>query len=349
MTRARLTRTRLRALLLIAGLGLGPAVPALAARVPSVLVQTAMPRRGSLPETVTAYGSAAPAVGASMRLSRPRAGRVLAIAVTPGERVQAGQRLLDFAPSAQALSAYQQAVSALALARRTRADTAELLKQRLATRGQMAQAEASVRDAEAALAAQQREGGGRASVAITAPFAGIVTAIPVVQGDRTAPGAALVTLVRAGGLVATVGIEPADRARLRPGDAARLEPLAGGTAIDGRVIRVSGMIDPKTRLVDTDISLPPGALAGEAFRAVITVGTFTGWLVPRDAVLSDAQGAYLFQLAAGRAVRVAVTRRGTVGAITVVAGPIDPRRPLVTAGNYQLSDGMAVRQGRPPS
>jgi hypothetical protein len=46
-------------------------------------------------------------------------------------------------------------------------------------------------------------------------------------------------------------------------------------------------------------------------------------------------------------VRVAVTLLGTDGTTSVVAGPVDSRRWLVTQGNYQLSDGMAVRQNAP--
>jgi RND family efflux transporter MFP subunit len=325
-------------------------VAAWADDAPSVLVQTIMPQRGSLPDTVTAYGAAEPAIDASMTLSIQSEGRVLDLAVTPGERVHAGDRLMDFAPSAQTISAYQRAVSALELAHRTRSHTAELLKQQLATRDQMAQAEKSVLDAQAALDALQHEGGGKTIATIKAPFNGIVTAIPVARGDRTAPGAPLLNLTRADGLIVTVGIEPADRERLHEGDAARLQPLTGADdATNGKVIRIDGMLNAKTRLIDADISAPPNAIVGEAFHAVITIGTFDGWLAPRAAVLTDAKGAYLFQVAAGKAVRVDVKILGRDGVTDAVAGPIDPQRSLVIEGNYQLSDGMAVRQGKPPS
>jgi hypothetical protein len=38
---------------------------------------------------------------------------------------------------------------------------------------------------------------------------------------------------------------------------------------------------------------------------------------------------------------------GSDGPTSVVDGPVDPHRLLVTQGNYQLSDGMAVRQSSP--
>ena len=68
-----------------------------------------------------------------------------------------------------------------------------------------------------------------------------------------------------------------------------------------------------------------------------------GWVVPRDAVLSDAQGEYLFQVAGSKAVRVRVKRIGGDDNNSVVEGALDPARPLVTLGNYQLNDGGAVR------
>jgi multidrug resistance efflux pump len=43
---------------------------------------------------------------------------------------------------------------------------------------------------------------------IMAPFAGVITAVAVAQGDRTAAGATILTVARSGGVVVTVGINP---------------------------------------------------------------------------------------------------------------------------------------------
>jgi membrane fusion protein (multidrug efflux system) len=82
---------------------------------------------------------------------------------------------------------------------------------------------------------------------------------------------------------------------------------------------------------------------GAAFKAQITVGHFDGFVVPRDEVLSDAKGAYVFQIGDGKAHRVAVTIAGSTGDQTAVTGAIDPAKPIVLQGNYQLEDGMEVR------
>jgi membrane fusion protein (multidrug efflux system) len=320
----------------------------------SVLVQTQMPARGSLPQIVPAYGAATPATNGGMTLSVQAEGRVMRIDVTAGEAVHAGQSLLEFHLAAAARSSYQQAVSALKLAQQEEARTARLLAQQLATRDQLAQAAKAVSDAQAALSALEAEHGGTAQQLISAPFDGVVSALPVVQGERVAAGAPLIAVTRRDGLVITVGVEPAQRGGIRVGEPVVLAPLMEGEpTLQGSVSRIDRVINPKTRLIDVDVT-PRAADAGEllegvAFRASIETGEVKGWLVPRDAVLGDEQGDYLFQVAGGKAVRVPVKRLGGNDDTSVIEGPLDPRRPLVTLGNYQLSDGGPVRVGAAPA
>lgn len=332
-------------LLLASLLLLVPLHAALADDAGTVLVGTETPKRGSVPEMVTAYGTAAPALDGGMTLSLQQDGQVLGIAVTPGETVRAGEKLIDFGASAAATSAYAQAETALALTRSERAHTAQLLGQQLATRDQLAQADKAVADAQATLDAMKREGAGRPLRALTAPFDGIVSAIPVAQGDRVASGAPLLTLTRLDGLVVTVGVEPAVRSRLRPGQGVVLQRLSGGDPLAGQLVRVDGVLNPRTRMVDADVSAPAGQMiSGEAFEAAITVGEVSGWLVPHDAVAADDSGAYVFQVDAGHAVRVAARITGSSGQTDVLDAPLDAGRKLVVQGALQLTDGDAVRE-----
>jgi RND family efflux transporter MFP subunit len=323
---------------------LAPGIPH-ADETPSVLVQTELPRQGTLPDVLSAYGSAMPALSGGMTLSVQQDGRVSAIAVTPGEKVRAGQRLLDVTASAAASSTYDQAVSALTLAREQRAHAAQLLAQQLATRDQLAQADKAVSDAQSTLDALRREGAGQPVRGLDAPFDGIVETVPVAQGDRIQPSAPLITLVRLDGLVVTVGVEPGERSRLRPGEAAHLVPLSGGEAIDGHVLRVDAVLNPKTRLVDADIAVPVDrVMSGEAFRVDVTTGQLQGWVVPHDAVLTDDKGPYVFQISDGKAARVNVTLVGSRDGQDVVTGPLNAARKLVVQGNYQLDTGTVVRE-----
>jgi len=314
----------------------------------SVLVATQAPVHGSLPDSVIAYGSATPATSGAMTLSVPAEGRIMHLEVSAGEAVHAGQTLLQFELAPAASARHSQAVSALELARKEQATAQRQLLRQLATKDQAAQADKAVSDAAASLAAIEAEDGGSVAQTLRAPFNGVVSAMPIAQGERIAAGAPLLTLTREEGLVVTVGVEPELRRKLRVGAAAQLQSLAAGeSSLRGSVIRIDRVLNAKTRLVDVDLRPAPAAAAdlleGAAYRATIETGSLEGWIVPRDAVLGDEKGAYVFQVASGKAVRVAVKRLGGNEEQSVVDGAIDAKRPLVAVGNYQLSDKAAVR------
>ncbi len=312
--------------------------------VPTVLVGVQPAERGTAPDWLTAYGSAAPAINGIQTVSVPQAGQVARLAVSPGAAVRAGQLLATFTTDPSSVSGYQQAVTTLATAQKARATTAQLLTQQLATRDQLAQADKAVADAQAALTALREQGAGQPVRTLTAPFAGVVTAVPVAQGDRTQPGAPLVTLARDGSVVATVGVSPAEAARVQTGQRARVSRLDGGPQVPARVVRVDRVLNTRSRLIDVDLSMPIGAvLPNEALRGDIAVGDTAGWLVPHRAVVTANGPVRVFQVAGGKAHAVTVSLRLAGETVDVVDGPLDPNRPLIVDGAYQVEDGAAVR------
>ena len=337
----------------------GPVLAQNKAAQPSVLVTTEVPREGSLPRTLSAYGTVqAGPDGGSETLSLLRGGQVTRVAAVVGQAVRKGQPLLAVSADPAALAAFRQATAALTLARGERARTAQMLAQHLATRDQLAQADAAVADAQSTLDTLNRGGGGSAEQVLSAPFDGVVSALPVAAGSRVAAQTPLLTLTRIGRLVASVGIEPDQRSQVAAGQAARIEALYGGGGEEGSVLSVGAMLDPQSRLVPVLVDPPAtahagasatlagsaGLMPGDPVRVVIQVGAMSGWLVPRGAVLTDGKGAYVFQVNGDKARRVDVRIVGTEGNTTVVDGQLDPAQQVVTSGNYQLEDGGAVRQ-----
>ncbi|MFZ3237798.1 MAG: efflux RND transporter periplasmic adaptor subunit [Stellaceae bacterium] len=311
-------------------------------------------RHGSLDLTIAAYGLVQAAPGATLDLSMPRAGQVLGLRIVSGERVTAGDPLFEYGPEPAELLAYQQALSALTLARQELGHTQSLFAQRLATQSQLDQARKAVSDAEAQLAVQRQLGGGQPQRA-TAPLSGFVTAIAATNGAHVQANATILQLAQAGRLQAVLGVAAENAARLAPGMPVGLVALtAPTTRIETKIASVAALIDPKTQLVDVVVPLPaigpvssadpPAPSAGEHVSAEIVAGEVSGWVVPREAVLTDASGPYVFQIAAGKATRLAVTIVGEAGDKTVIAGPLDPARKIVVTGNYELSDSMAVRE-----
>jgi RND family efflux transporter MFP subunit len=315
----------------------------------SVLVATTMPVQGTLAQAVTAYGLAQAAPGGSMAVASLHAAQVLRLRVVAGQTVAAGAPLLDLGADPSASLAYAQAVSDVKLAQGELRRAHQMLAERLATNSQVAQAEKAVSDAEATLEARRREGGVKPVETLTAPLAGIVTAVTVSNGDHVQPGVTLLDLAAAGSATGILGIAPADRNRVRPGQLVQLVDLdAPGKPIGGTVGMIGGMADPKTGLFTAVVTpsaadspaLPPGA----HLRGTIAVDGSAGWIVPRDAVLSDANGPYLFQVDADKARRIAVSIVAAAGDTLAVTGPLDPARKLVISGNYQLADGNAIRE-----
>lgn len=334
----------LPALLCLAACGSSGAPDATASQAPSVLVGTVTPKRGSLPAIVTAYGMVAPSVAGTRTFSEAQPGQVTQLLVAPGSTVRAGQPLATFVTAPSARSTYQQAVTALAAAQKSRSVTAQLLSQQLATTDQLAQADKAVADARSALASLRAEGAGSPSHTITSPFAGVVTAVAVAQGDRTQPGATILTVARSGGIVVTVGVDPSQRAGLAVGQAATLTRLSGGGSLAGQVVRVDGALNATTRMVDVDLSFPAGTLLpGEAMQVAIKTTQVPGWTVPHAAVVTAGGHPRVFQVAGGKAKEVPVTVRLSSDAGDVVEGPIDPGKPLIVTGAYQVNDGDAVR------
>jgi RND family efflux transporter MFP subunit len=309
------------------------------------LVDAQLPKRGSIADTVYGYGSAAPSSGSTLTASFQRDGRVSDINVQVGDRFRKGDVLLDFGASPAAVVAYEQAKTTLTLAKNSLARANQLFKLQLATRDQIDTAEKSVSDAQSTIAMYEQQGSTQTSELLTAPFDGVVTAISVAKGDRITAGAPLMTLSRTDQVVLSVGVEATDIDKLKPGLPVRLTSLlAGRRPIEGRVRGVGAAIDPKTRLVPVTIDIPPGsALSGEGFKAGFVVGELQGWVIPRDAVGIDNNGAFVFQIADGHAKRVDVNVVGSAQDTSVIDGPIDPALEIVLSGNYQLADGDAVR------
>ena len=323
----------------------GAGEPADEAARGTALVSTVAPQQGSLPRVIEAYGQAVPSANGTVTLSVQQPGQIVAVPAVAGTTVAAGQPVVVFALAPAARGAWQQAAGALKAAQSQRETTARLVTQQLATRDQLVQADKAVADARTALDALTKEGAGAATTTLRAPFAGVVSAVPVAPGDRTQPGQALATVARAGALIVTVGVDPARRADLRVGAPVTLTRLEGGASVTGHVQRVDAMLNPRTRQIDVDIAYPAGAiLSGEAMKVAIETGTAQGWRVPHRAVVIDADGkANVFQIVGGKAKAVAVTVDVARADDDLVAGAIDPHARLIVDGAYQVGDGDAVR------
>jgi membrane fusion protein (multidrug efflux system) len=326
------------------------AAPASDASAPaaSVLVKTAPLQQRTMSDYQPAIGRVT--TGLDVAISFPRAGQVSRLLVIQGQRVSRGTPLATLTSDPNARLAYTQAVTAVDFARGELRRNQELFGLQLATQSQVDAARRALVDAEALLATQRQLGGAVGSATVTAPFDGVVDSVEVAQGDRIMPGAVIVQLGHTDVLRVRLGIEPVDARLVRVGMPVTLSSLDDSTrTVSVTITESQGVVDPKTLLVNAVAMVPATRasflLPGMYVRAMIDVGQHLSWAAPREAVLTDAAGAYLFQVSGGKAHRVNVTRGAVSHGMVSIGGPIDPRLPIVVLGNYELQDGMAVRDG----
>ncbi|HEY0582930.1 MAG TPA: efflux RND transporter periplasmic adaptor subunit [Chloroflexota bacterium] len=322
-----------------------PAAPALAV---SALVKTAPLQQQSLSDVLTAFGDVMP--GLEVAISFPRAGQVSRLLVIPGQRVSRGTGLATLTSDPAARLAYTQALSAVGFAQRELQRNEDLFALQLATKSQVDAASRSLHDAQAMLAAQMQVGGAIGSATVTAPFDGVVTTVAVAQGDRIMPGAVILQLGHIDVLRVRLGIEPVDSHLVRVGIPVLLSVLDDSTkTVSVSIAESQGLVDPKTQLINAVAMVPATSASflvpGMHVRAAIKVGQHLSMVAPRAAVLTDAAGAYVFQVSAGKAQRVNVVQGTESQGLIPISGPLDPRLPIVVLGNYELQDGMAVREG----
>jgi RND family efflux transporter MFP subunit len=332
--------------------GCGKAAPdddEAAAPAGAVAVTTTVPVQQTFHDSIEAWGSAAGDPQRARSISLGHGGQVTALHVSAGQSVKRGQPLLTITPDPVARSAYQQAQTALSLATGELKRTEQLASQRLATQSQLATARKALADAQSALAAQRALGGDAATETIDAPADGVVTGLQVGLGERIAANAPLLSFTPTHALLAVLGVQPEDGARLRPGMPVRLQPVYGERETFAGTLRMVGQsIDPQTHLLNAQVELPATASAslvpGAPLDAQIRTADFTAWSVPRAAVLHDEHGDYLFQLERGHAKRVNVKLRSAQGDPVGVDGPLDAKAKVIVLGVYELNDGDAVRE-----
>ena len=330
--------------LLCAGLLVSASLSAAAASTTAVKVETA--QRQTLSDTVTAYGQLVPAPGDIEWLSAAQGGRVVAVLVTQGARVKKGQALVRIKATPQTQANYESALSALASAKSKLAQTRNLEKGGLATRADLAAAQSAFDSARARVAALKAEGVGPHAQTLKAGYAGVVTQLPVSRGEWVNAGARIAALTPENALWVRFGLTPEEAAAVKPHAAVEIKPVFGAARrLHSHVATVDAQADAATGLIDAEVPVTAnrkGPFVGEWVTGTITLHQVKALTVKRSAVLKDAKGDYVFVVHHGVAHRVNVKPLIRTDGLVGVQG-LKPGDVVVTQGNFELSDGDAVR------
>jgi RND family efflux transporter MFP subunit len=317
----------------------------------SVLIQKARVVRQPISETLTVYGQVAADPDTVQTISLLHDALVTRVAVRPGQRVKDGETLLELATSPGAHMVYLKARAAVDFAQRELARQQRLLAEQLSTKAQVESAQNALQDARRNLQALEAQGQNKAIVKVFAPAAGIITRLNAKQGDRLQVGAALMEMAIGSRLVAVLGVEPEDIRLLEPGTPVTLRSVfVPDYHAESQLGEIHAIINPGTGLVDALVPIPAeqtdrlvlgGSLTGD-----ILLHAHSGLTVPRSAVLEDDQGAFVFRIVDGRGRRTAVTTGLQSDQWIEIASGLKAGEAVVVTGNYELREGMLVREGR---
>lgn len=315
----------------------------------TALVQTAVAAVREVSLTLSAYGSVTPGPQGSRNIVAAHAGEVSAIEVLPGAVVKQGAPLLTLTVAPETAAAYTQVKSEADFTHTALERTRGLFQEHLATNTQLADAERAAAEASANLAAAEKLGGGQAESVVRAPTDGVVGPIAVHTGDRVAADAALLAFSGTAAPYVQLGINPEDAAKARPGMPVEVTSVFDhALTLSTKLLQVGGQVDEQSGLVLVMAPLTgKGAgkfLPGTAVSGEIVLKRTESVAVPRSAVLHDDKGDYVFIVKAGLAHRAGIQAGTDDGSWIAVDKGVQAGDRVVTLGNYELQDGMAVKE-----
>ena len=313
----------------------------------TALVQTAVAEVRDVPEKLDAYGSVGTAPGQQRSLAALRNVEIDTIDVVAGAAVHKGTVLMSLKATPEAHAAYTQARATADAAHTALAQNERLFAGHMITNAQLADSQHAASDADANLKAQEAVGGDALETELRAPSEGVVGTITVHAGDRVTANTVLMTFSGTDPLYAQLGIAPEDAGQVKPGMAASVQAVfAPSATAEGTVTQAGAGLDASSGLVEVMIKLTgkTDLVPGSAVNGEIVLLKVQGPAVPRSAVLQDDEGAYLFIVRGDKAHRVNVQMGPDDGKYIAVTKGIKSGDRVVILGNYELEDGMAVRE-----
>ena len=195
---------------------------------------------------------------------------------------------------------------------------------------------------------------------ISAPFSGVVTAryvdpgafIPAATSGSTPQSAAILTLMDFSRLRVQLYVPEAEVPLIRNGLATTLtvEELPGRT-FQGSVTRFTNALDEATKTMLTEIELPNGDHSlRPGMYATVRLAVErkpNALLVPRDAVVVEKAGSFVYTVVEGHAHKTPVHTGFSDGVNVELTDGVRAGDPVILVGKQALNDGQAVTIGKP--
>ncbi len=315
---------------------------------PTATVSTIKLEMKPIAATVTAYGTVVAQPNELVSVSVQYESKVSHLLVSAGELVTEGQPLIEIEPSPDTKLALADARSAAETAKTQLQQTQKRFDMKLAVNSDLQQAKQAARDAQTKLESLDARGAA-GSATLKAEIAGILASIDVSVGQIVAAGSPLLSIVPSRKIEVRLGVEAENSGHLKPGQPVNVSAVnQDGVSGEGKIRLIASRVNPQTRLIDVFVTVPPDLplLLDGFVRGEIKIEEKTAFVVPRQAVLPGEEGQTLFTVADGKAVKHDVTPGLETDTETeVTGGGLKAGDEVVTTGNAQLEDGMAVTTG----
>jgi membrane fusion protein (multidrug efflux system) len=316
--------------------------------VPAVSVSAAKVTTATWQEEIHAVANLVAVAG--IELTPQLAGQVTGIYFESGDYVRKGQRLIQIDDSNQlAQLKADQASAALAKINYRRAEG--LLEANATSQGSLDSAKSAYASANAAVANDRAT---LAKLALSAPFSGWLGVRQVSLGQYLTPGTPVATLDVWDPLRAEFTVPQDEFALVHKGQEVQITVNAyPGKQFSGRVVALGSEVDPGTRNVTVDATIPnPGNLLrpGMFGDALLLAGKPRSVLVvPSVAITYNTFGDYVYVIErkggngdAPVAIATPVRTGATRGGMTEILSGLEAGQTVVTAGQVKLHSGMPV-------
>ena len=183
---------------------------------------------------------------------------------------------------------------------------------------------------------------------ISAPFGGYITHRTVEIGQTVRNLDALFRLGAFSPLFADVHLSEREASRISPGQTAKVSlGSAGSDRIQGKVVRISPIVDDATGTVKVTVNLPPSGRSfkpGAFVRVDIETDTrLEALLIPKRALLEEDGQDFVFVVLETTAHRRKITLGYSDNQDVEVRQGVSPGEQVVIAGQGNLTQGAKVR------